>query len=88
MTADQIEISLALGNLRFLPGSFDNRFAHNVAARAKAEPGKVLTESQNEWLLRILYKYRGQLPALYQKHKNNPHCSQKPKRQQNASNKD
>lgn len=80
MTADQIEISLALGNVRYLPASFDKRFGQNASSRARTEPGKELSDSQNEWLLRILYKYRKQLPALYKKHEKNPYCSQKPKR--------
>ena len=77
MTEDQIEISIALGNLRYQPGSFDKRFGQNVSARALREPHKELTVGQNEWLYRILYKYRKQLPVVYAKHMNNPMCSRK-----------
>ncbi len=75
MTADQTEISIKLGNCRFLPGSWDKRFARNVYD--KAVSGKELTENQKEWIYRLLYSYRGQLPVLYQKHKGHPHCSRK-----------
>lgn len=77
MTKDQIEISLALGNVRYLPASFDKRFGQNMSGCAKSDPGKELTEVQIEWLYRILYKYRKQLPTTYQKHKNHPHRSKK-----------
>lgn len=77
MTKDEIEISIALGNVRYLPGSFDKRFGMNVSSRAKRESNKELTEGQKEWLYRILYKYRKQLSVTYQKHKNHPHCSRK-----------
>jgi hypothetical protein len=79
MTPEQIEICLKFGNVRFLPGSFDKRFAYNVHAIASRTPDKQLSDSQNEWMFRLLYKYRKQLPVTYEKHKNNPMCGQKPK---------
>lgn len=78
MTAEQREICIKLGNLRYLPGSWDKKFARNVYG--KAVDGKELTETQKEWIYRLLYKYRGQVPVLYQKHKGHPHCSRKPNR--------
>lgn len=77
MTAEQIEISLKLGNCRFLPGTWDKRFAHKLHSIATTDSNEELTETQKEWVYRLLYKYRGQLPVLYQKHKGHPHCSRK-----------
>jgi hypothetical protein len=81
----QQKICLALGNVRYLPGSFDKRFALNMSSIARLQPEKVLSKSQNEWMFRILYKYRKQLPALYQLHKDNPLCTQKSKNQKYTS---
>ena len=81
MTEGQREIALALGNVRYLPATWDKRYGHAMHGIATSEPNKELTSSQVEWLYRLLYKYRKQLPALYQKHKYNPLCRQKEKRE-------
>lgn len=44
MTKDQQEICIALGNVRYLPASFDKRFGNNLSSIAKTTPGKELTE--------------------------------------------
>jgi len=77
MTKDQQEICLALGNVRYLPASFDKRFGQNLSSIASGDPTKELSESQNEWMYRLLYKYRKQLPVTYKKHEKNPLCSRK-----------
>ena len=79
MTREQVEIALALGNVRFLPASFDKRFAQNMHGLASVEPEKELTEKQVEWLYRILYKYRKQVPVAYEKYKGHPFCGKKPR---------
>jgi hypothetical protein len=38
---------------------------------------KELTEKQNEWMFRLLYKYRKQLPNIYTNHQMNPLCTKK-----------
>jgi len=76
MTASEHQICRALGNVRFLPATFDKRFAGNASSWGIE---KELSEGQKEWIYRILYKYRKQLPKLYELHKNHPHCSKKTK---------
>lgn len=78
MSRGEQEICLALGGLRYLPGSWDKRFGNNLKGLARA--GKELTDSQREWMYRLLYKYRNQLPRLYGIHRENPYCSQKIKK--------
>lgn len=77
MTQDEYDICTALGNCRFAPATWDKRFAFSVSG--KAERGGELTETQREWIYRLLYKYRKQLPRLYNIHKAHPHCQQKKK---------
>lgn len=52
MTVDQIDICKALGNVRYLPASFDKRLGNNLAGLAESHPEKELTEKQNEWMYR------------------------------------
>ncbi len=74
MTDDEIRMALALGSCRFLPGSFDKHLANSLHLIAVTK--KEVTESQREWMYRLLYKYRKQLPGLYEKHKGHQHCNQ------------
>lgn len=74
MTQEQIEICRVLGGVNYLPGSFDKRLGKDLCAYSNIE-GKELSEKQNEWMFRLLYKYRKQLPNTYNKHKDNPLCS-------------
>ena len=76
MTAKEQDICLALGGVRYLPGGWDKRFGNNLNILA-GTPGKDLTEHQREWMYRLLFKYRKQLPSLYEIHKNHPHCARK-----------
>ena len=71
MTIDQLRICKALFSVRYLPGSWDKRMGKSLYYLTE------LTESQNEWMYRLLYKYRKQLPSLYESHKNNPLCTKK-----------
>jgi hypothetical protein len=65
MTKEEILISINLGKCRHLPASFDKRFANNMAALAKSNPGKELTNSQREQLYRMLKSYRRQIPNTF-----------------------
>ena len=73
MTVDEQKICLALGQVRYLPGTFDKRFGHNL--HDQAATNQLITEKQREWIYRLLYKYRNQIPGLYSLHKNHPYCS-------------
>jgi hypothetical protein len=84
MTEDQKKICIGLGNVSYLPACFDKRFGNNLASIAQTEPEKELSEKQIEWMFRLLYKYRRQLPRTYEKHKGNPLCSRKSPRKQVA----
>lgn len=77
MTAEQIEISKALGTVSYLPASFNKRLGKSLAFMANNTPSSELTEKQNEWMYRLLYKYRKQIYSVYDKYKNNPLCSKK-----------
>lgn len=71
MTTEQREITVTLYNCTMLPGSWDKRFIRNVVDRPE------LTETQNEWIFRLLYKYRKQCGKVYEKYKSNPNCCKK-----------
>jgi hypothetical protein len=75
MTDEQRKICLALGGVRYLPGSFDKRLGNNLHSMAQNTPEKELSEKQNEWMYRLLYKYRRQLSSTYERFKGNPLCS-------------
>lgn len=77
MTEEQILICKKLGEVRYFPASFDKRFGNNLAGIAEKEPEKELTEKQIEWMYRLLYKYRNQLPQTYERFKSHPFCKKK-----------
>lgn len=77
MTLDQKEICIALGRANYLPGSWDKRLANTLHSLATINPEKELSESQNEWMYRLLYKYRKQLSNTYEKYKSNEFCNKK-----------
>lgn len=77
MTSEQIEISLQLGKATYLPGSFDKRLGLSLSSMAQTHPEKELSDKQNEWMYRLLYKYRNQLPNTFKKYSSNPLCSKK-----------
>lgn len=74
MTTEQIQICTALGNVNYLPASFDKRLGNNLYSLSRNK-SSVLSEKQNEWMYRLLYKYRRQLPNTYEKYKDNHFCS-------------
>jgi len=71
---DYDEIIRGLRTATMLPGSWDKRFSEQMYF---SKQDYVLTESQIEWIFRLLYKYRAQLPELYEKHKDNEFCKPK-----------
>lgn len=76
MTAEQNEIITALRTASMLPGIWDKKFIEKMYFSKRDFK---LSASQNEWLYRLLYKYRVQLPDMYEKYKDNEFCKQKPK---------
>lgn len=77
MTPEQLEICTHLGLVTYQPGSFDKRFGNSLSSIALNSPDKELSEKQNEWMYRLLYKYRKQLPYVYSKHDAHPLCNKK-----------
>lgn len=63
MTPAMIGIARHLGRCTFLPGSWDKRFARDIAALAEHSPDKDLTDRQAAHLLRLTHKYRRQMPT-------------------------
>jgi hypothetical protein len=77
MTKPQIEIITHLyKRVTILPGTWDKSFIRNVY---NGDFKKPVTDLQEEWLYRLLYKYRRQIPEIYEKHKTNPFCAKRPK---------
>ena len=75
MKSEQAEIySVLRFKVIYLPGSFDKRLGMLLNSLNK------LKKKQNEQMYRLLYKYRRQIPEVYNKYKNNPFCSKKIKR--------
>lgn len=74
MTEEHFNICNALSMVNCLPGTWDKRFIHSVSF---VKPDTELSESQIEWIFRLLYKYRKQIPNTYALHQNNPLCSKK-----------
>jgi hypothetical protein len=74
MTPEQIEIALSFNRVTFLPGSWNKMFAHSLNSQAKNRPELELSKAQDEWMYRILYTFRKQIPDVYQKYCNNPNC--------------
>lgn len=64
MTPEERECALALcpGHVTYLPGSPDKRFARSMAVSARFDSSAVITEPQAEYLRRLVWKYRRQLP--------------------------
>ena len=74
MTDQQIEVCKALGKANCLPTSFDKKMCRIMFFKACDTPEEDLTEKQNEWIYRLLYKYRRQLPNTYKKYQMNEFC--------------
>jgi hypothetical protein len=63
VTPPEIKIATALGNCSFAPGSWDKRFCRSMAAMAKNALDIPMTERQRVHLLRLVHKYRRQMPT-------------------------
>jgi hypothetical protein len=70
MANAEIEIAISLGKCTYLPGSFEKRFAANLAFIARNSPEKEITEKQRVWMYNQLKRYRKQIPQTYEKYCN------------------
>lgn len=61
MTQEQIMQAKLLDGCTYLPGSFEKRFARNMAALAETNPEKELTAKQADWLEKQFFRYRNQI---------------------------
>lgn len=78
MTREECEIAINLyRDVTFLPATWDKSFTRDMAAIATRTPTKEITEKQSEWLYRLLYKYRRQVPQVYKKYADHPNCKKK-----------
>jgi len=69
MTTEEINIARALHfRCRYLPGSFEKRFARSIKELADEYPDKALTDRQRSWLYQQLKRYRRQIPEIYLKY--------------------
>lgn len=68
MTLEERIIAINLDKCTYLPGSFEKRFARDMAFFAKNQPDRELTARQKEWLYQQLKRYRRQIPKTYQKY--------------------
>lgn len=75
MTDDEIKIATNLGTVRTSSGGFDKRFISAISSQARTEPNKELSDKQKEWMLRLVYKYKKQIPKTYDFCKWDPRCS-------------
>lgn len=74
MTADEIIIAKSFSNVTFLPGSFNKRLARSMQFIADKYPEQPITERQSEWIYRLLYTYRKQIPDVYNKYCTHKYC--------------
>lgn len=73
MTETERVLAQALAGCSFLPGSWDKRFVHDMAARS------TVTEKQAWALLSVAWKYRRQLPpSIRPNHKPAPSGTRRP----------
>lgn len=63
MTPAESLIARSLGGCRFLPASWDKRFCRDMAAIAEHSPDLEFTERQSTHLIRLVHKYRRQMPV-------------------------
>jgi len=75
MTDEQIEICSAFHYVVF-DSLLTKVIAVNLYNKSIHKPKYELSESQNEFIFMILYEYRRQMPALYEKYKDNEFCKQ------------
>lgn len=53
----------ALAQCTMCPGSWEKRFARDMASIATANPSQPLTPKQVEWISKLSWRFRRQMPA-------------------------
>lgn len=74
MTAEEKEIIQTLYRCTFEAGSWDKKFIRDHYKATVLHPDAWLSEKQHEWTYRLLYKYRAQVPDVYEKYKYHRYC--------------
>lgn len=63
MTREEMVLAGELSRSRFVPGSWEKRFARDIATLASERPEKALTPKQGRWLRILHHKFRRQIPG-------------------------
>jgi hypothetical protein len=74
MTADEIIIVHNLNCCRLPMASWTKRFVRDVHSQSLNNPESELTDKQKEWIYRLVYTFRKQIPGTYKKCINNKFC--------------
>lgn len=74
MSPDEIKIARSFSRITFAPATFNKRFALNMNSLAETNPDQEITEKQREWMYRILYTFRRQVPDIYRQFENHEYC--------------
>lgn len=74
MSTDELLIIGKLAVCNYAPGTWSNRFIADLSLLEKENSSYILTEPQREWIYRVLYQMRKQVPFTYDKFKSHPHC--------------
>jgi hypothetical protein len=62
MTDSERILASELVACRFVPGSFEKRFARDLASIARELPEKAITVKQTRWLRILHHRFRRQIP--------------------------
>lgn len=74
MSTDELLIIEKLNACKYAPGTWAKRFVRDLHKTSQETPNVELSDRQREWVYRVLYSKRKQLPATYQRFKDHPHC--------------
>ena len=73
MKETHLEIITALSKCSFIPGSIDKRTVMRWVSYIQAN-NRPLEQNDEGHMYKLLYKYRGQCVAVYNKHIDHPYC--------------
>ena len=77
MSEDEKVIIKALNDVVYLPGSWNKRFMSSMISLLRVSLGDELSIKQVEWVYRLLYRYRRQVPGVYERYKGHEFCNKK-----------
>jgi hypothetical protein len=75
MTDDEKIVISALDRVTYLPGSWNKKFAGAMVSLMRTSPEKELSEKQGQWIYRLLYRYRRQVPEVYERYRDCEFCN-------------